>query len=57
MISIQDIVYKYMSRCSINVEVAKRNVKNRNHFKILDDTTGETFDLGIDKEQLYIKQN
>lgn len=57
MVDMQDIVNEYFEKHPINVEKIKINYKTRDDFKILDDKTGKTFDLGVDLAQLYIKQN
>lgn len=57
MTDIETIIAEYFTEHPIDIEQAKINLKERNKFKILDDTTGETFDLGVNIAKLYIEEN
>jgi hypothetical protein len=57
MTDVEMIVDEYFTKHPVDIEQVKINFKERNEFKILDDTTGETFDLGVNLAKLYIEQN
>ena len=56
MRDIQAIVNEYFLRHRINIEQVKKNYKNNNKIKLIDDSTAKAYTLGVDDAKLYIEQ-
>ena len=56
MKDVQAIVNEYFLRHRINIEQVKKNYKNKNRIKLVDDSTTKAYTLGVDDAKLYIEQ-